>query len=269
MDTLFFWASKLARPLLSPEGLLFLLLFLSWWLIWSGAHKTGRRLIGLIIQLVFIIALLPVGEWLFYPLEARFPPQPLPERVDGIIVLSGSEEAVRSAIWQQSELNGAAERNLAFLQLARRYPEARLVFSGGTGSLVNQEHKGTDVARRLFREQGLDPARVRFERESRNTYENAILSHALIKPQPGETWLLITTGWHMPRAVGVFCQAGWPVTPYAVDHRSQPGRLLRVEVDFADHLNNLNHAFHEWLGLAAYTLTGKTPALLPQRCDIP
>jgi uncharacterized SAM-binding protein YcdF (DUF218 family) len=264
MDSLFFWISKLVWLVLSPDSLLLILLIVAWVLLWRKSYRIAARLLGVVVILLVVIALFPVGEWLLYPLEARFPSNPtLPAHVDGIIVLGGSEDPVRSAIWDQTVIGEAAERDLAFLALARRYPEARLVFTGGSGSMARQGYKGADVARRLYEEQGLDLARVTFERESRNTHENATLTKALVRPLPGQTWILITTAWHMPRSYGIFAKAGWPTLPYPVDHWTDPSHLWQVDVDLAGHLRVLTYGVREWIGLTAYFVTGKTAAWLP------
>ena len=264
MGSLFFWISKLVWLVLSPDSLLLILLIVAWAMVRRGAYRSARRLLGLVVVVLIAIALLPVGEWVFYPLERRFPANPkLPDRVDGIIVLGGSEDAVRSAIWNQVEMGDAAERGLAFIMLARRYPNARLVYTGGSGSIVQQGYKGSDVMKRLCEEQGLDLSRITFERLSRNTYENATYSKALVQPGPGEQWVLVTSAWHMPRSVGVFSQAGWSTIPYPVDHWTTPGDLLRINLDLAGHLRDLTIGLKEWVGLSAYFITGKTTALFP------
>lgn len=270
MGTLFFWISKLAWLVVAPDSLLLLLLVTAWLALSLGAPRFGKRLLTLVVAACLVIAFLPVGEWLLAPLETRFPTNPkLPAQVDGIIVLGGSENTRLSPLWNQTELGGGVERDLAFMALARRYPEARLVFTGGSGSMLHQETKAADIAARLFEEQGFATARVIFERESRNTFENALFSKKLIMPKPGEKWLLITTAWHMPRSVGIFRKAGWPVIPYPVDHATAPGRLLRLELSFAGHLGGLATGTSEWLGLLAYYLTGKTSALLPAPTPLP
>lgn len=266
MGSLFFWASKLVWAVLSPATLVLLMLAVAWVLLWRGASRWARRLLGLVVLVLAGVGVFPVGEWVLFPLERRFPSNPvLPAQVQGIIVLGGGEDAARSAIWNQVEMGDCAERVLAFLSLARRYPEARLVFAGGSGSLTDQGHKGADVMRRLCGEQGLDLARMTFERLSRNTYENVLYSRALVQPRPGENWVLVTSAWHMPRSVGVFRKVGWLVIPYPVDHWTSPGHLLRMDLDLASHLRDLNVGTKEWMGLLAYAITGKTTAFLPNR----
>ncbi len=265
MHSVFFWISKLAWLLIAPGNLLLLLLLLTWFLLHRGGSlRPAKRLLTAIVAGCLLVAVLPLGEWLLYPLETSFKANaPLPARVDGIVVLSGAENPALSALWKQAELGDGAERDLAFMALARRYPEARLIFTGGSGSLLDQQHKAADVAETLFSEAGMDTARILFERESRNTYENALFSMKIATPKPGENWLLITTAWHMPRSMGIFRRVGWPMLPYPVDHRTAPGHLLHCDLDFIGHLNDLQTALKEWLGLAAYRLTGKTSAFLP------
>jgi uncharacterized SAM-binding protein YcdF (DUF218 family) len=268
MDSVFFWISKLAWKLVSPDVLVLFFILLAWILLWRGAFRVATWLLGSVSAALLILALLPLGEWLLHPLEARFQTNPeLPPEVDGVILLGGSSDPVGSALWKQVQLGASAEREFAFLELAERYPQAKLVFTGGSGRLLaNREFRGADVAKSLFGAQGLDLSRVLFERESRNTYENGVLSKQLANPGSGETWVLITTASHMPRSVGVFCKVGWPVLPYPVDHNTRPGNPLNINLDFAGHLSGLKTAAHEWVGLIAYYLTGKTTALVPDAC---
>lgn len=267
METFFFWLSKLIWLVMAPDSLLLIFLLLAWILLWRGSMRMAKRTLGFVAVVMLLVALFPVGEWLLYPLEKRFPANPtLPIKIDGIIVLGGAGNAEKSSAWNQVELGDGAERFLAAIELARKYPAAKLVFTGGSGSMVSQGRKEADVAMILFKQQGLDIARITFERNSRNTFENAVLSKAMVKPHAAENWVLVTSAFHMPRAIGIFCKAEWPVIPYPVDHQTQPDALFRIDLDLASHLGNLTVGVREWVGLIAYYATGKTTALLPQAC---
>lgn len=100
------------------------------------------------------------------------------------------------------------------------------------------------------------------ERRSRNTYENAVFTKALVAPKPGERWLLVTSAYHMPRSVGLFRRAGFLVEPYPVDWRIGE-RVFAFENVSADGLFRTDIAVREWLGLLAYRLSGRTGELLP------
>ena len=264
MDTLFFWVSKLVWLIISPDSLLVILSVAGFALLYKGIYKAAKAVLGFVVFVMLAIALFPVGEWLLYPLESRFEANPkLPEKVDGVIVLSGAESAYRSSLWHQVELGDAAERDFVFMRLMKAYPDAEHVFTGGTGSMTRQQYKAADVARKLFEELGFDTTKITFETASKNTYENAKYTGELVKPESSEKWILVTTAYHMPRSVGIFEKSGWPVIAYPVDHYTHPDNLLRIHIDFSGNLNVLKHAVKEWVGLTAYYLTGKTTAFIP------
>jgi uncharacterized SAM-binding protein YcdF (DUF218 family) len=263
MDTLFFLASKVIWALISPDSLIVILGLSAWLAVIFKWQKLSRSLLAACVLLLLSIGFFPVGEWLIAPLENRFTANAaLPSEVDGIIVLSGAIYPRQSNIWQQAEVNSAADRLINFLYLARVYPDAQLVFTGGNGSVNEQEFKAAEIARNLFGQLGLAGRAIIYESESRNTVENVKNSKLLITPELGEKWILITSASHMPRSVAVFCQENWPVHPYPVDHHSQKGNLLRLEFSFSDNLSILNIAVKEWVGLLAYRMSGRTDRLL-------
>ncbi|HCY86488.1 MAG TPA: YdcF family protein [Desulfobacteraceae bacterium] len=268
MDTVFFWISKLAWLLIRPDTLLLLAVAAGVICLYAGARRRAGAIFTLVFFCMLIITVVPVGNWLLSPLENRFPTNPeLPETVDGIIVLAGPENGYKSALWDQAEIGEAAERLFYFLKLMKDYPDARFVFTGGSGSLTGQVYKSADVAKRLFDELGIDTTRITFEPDSRNTYENGFYTRKLVKPEPGENWILITTAWHMARSVGIFENLGWQVIPFPVDHRTKPAESnasgFNLTWDFLDNLDGLQTGIKEWVGLGAYYLTGKTSALFP------
>ena len=224
-------------------------------------------MLGTAAVLMTLVAFLPLGKWLVTPLETHFPANPtLPETIDGIILLGGAIDPVNSYIWDQPELGSAADRYTSFIALAHTYPEARLVFTGGSGTIIDQEFREADVALYFLESMGIERKRIEFERDSRNTFENAVNSKALINPTADEQWVLITSAAHMPRSVGIFCKQGWPVIPYPVDHESSPGRQMRIEFVFAGNLGSFNNRVKEWLGLLVYYFTGRTDQILPKGC---
>ncbi|MFC7688961.1 YdcF family protein [Paeniroseomonas aquatica] len=160
-------------------------------------------------------------------------------------------------------LNGAAERMTEPVALLRRHPEAKLVFTGGQGSLVHGGVTEADVAAALWRDLGVPADRLLLEREARNTWENAVLSHRLVQPKPGETWLLVTSASHMPRAAGVFRQAGWDITPWPVDYRTGNTAAVRLDASFPERLREFEWGTREWVGLLSYRLMGRMGAVFP------
>jgi uncharacterized SAM-binding protein YcdF (DUF218 family) len=222
-----------------------------------GRRALGRRLLLAAAVLLIVLGLLPTAWLLMTPLEQRFSIPADPGRVDGIIVLAGAESAALSKLYGQPQLDAAADRLTMFLMLARRFPDARLVHSGDT---VRESQSA--VARELLLGAGIDPARIVFETKSRNTCGSPRATLELVRPEPAERWLLVTSAYHMPRSVACFRAAGWDVTPYPTDFRRGPSPFFFSSV--TDNLEEVDYAAHEWVGLLYYRLRGFTNELFPR-----
>lgn len=254
-----FLFSKLLWPVVQPLGLLLLLVLCASALSWTRWWALGRRLVTAAAVLAVVFGILPTGTLMLRPLESRFPPPAALARVDGIIVLGGSINPQDSVASRQPALTDGAERLTQAAVLAREYPHALVVFTGGSGLLFDQTSKEAPVAAALLRDLGVEPGRIILEDLSRDTFENAVLTRDLVQPQEGEHWLLITSAFHMPRAIGVFAAAGWQVIPYPVDYRA----VAPTGLGLGGPLEAARLALHEWLGLVVYWLTGRTNELFP------
>jgi uncharacterized SAM-binding protein YcdF (DUF218 family) len=255
-----FILSKVLWIVVNPGNLLVLLLVAGVVLQRGRTASVGRWLVGLAAVIGLAIVLLPIGEWLSLPLEERFAvPREPPAKVDGIIVLGGAVALERSELHGQPTLNESADRMLTFVRLARRYPNARLLFTGGNGALFPDARSEAEYARLFFADFAPDLTGIDYEGKSRNTHENAAMSFRQMAPRPGETWILITSAIHMPRAVGCFRRAGWQVVPWPVDYRTGDPHHFGL----AASLGSIDGAVKEWLGLLAYRIEGYTDALLP------
>lgn len=263
MDTILHILSKTFWFAARPGTFALILACIGLALVWRG-RRWGRwpLLAGLGVYVAVIAT--PVAPWVVMPLEDRFErPREPPARVDGVVVLGGAVDQNLTEARGIPSLNGAAERMTEFVVLARRYPEARLVFSGGQGSLVHGGLTEADVARRLFGALGVPEARVIYEDKARNTWENAVFTHRLADPKPGETWLLVTSASHMPRSVGAFRRAGWQVVPWPVNYRTGHGFAALYDAPFPERLQMFESGLREWLGLLVYRLLGRSDALFP------
>lgn len=264
MDSIFFWASKLIWFVLSPDLVLVFFTLSTCMLLGFKAYKKALILLCTVSAFMILITVVPVGHFLLSPLDKRFAiPATLPEKIDGILMLAGCEDIINTAGWNQVEVGDGTERYLAFMHLVRAHPNAKAVFTGGTGELTSRHLKSTLVAEKLLKEQGFDISKIIFESESRNTYENGLLTQKLVKPSEGETWILITSAYHMPRSMGVFSKLGWKVIPYPVDHKTAPDLRFKLSLNFSGNLILLQSALKEWTGLAAYFVTGKTDRFFP------
>ncbi len=260
---MFFVLSKIFWFLAAPLHLG--LICIGWGLWRSRQGRGGRGWTGFGLGFLALLAFAPLSAALLRPLEDRFPvlgyDMPPP---DGIIVLGGAVDERIALARGQVALNEAAERMTAGAALARAFPAAKLVFSGGSGALIANSAPEAEVARKLWRQLGVPESQMTFEDKSRNTYENALFTQKLVHPQAGERWLLVTSAWHMPRAIGIFRALGMKPIAFPVDFRTYgTAEDWRPPGDGALALRNGETALREWVGLIAYRLTGKTDAILP------
>lgn len=261
---MFFILSKVFWLAMAPSSVLVGALIVGCVLARLG-YRPGWRLVAAATTALGICGLLPLGTLMLRPLEDRFSVPDLDGlQPSGIIVLGGAIDQVVGPARGQLTVPNAATRLIQGATLARRFPQARLLYTGGSNALIEQVTGEAEEAKRLWVELGIDPARIITEDRSRNTFENAQFSRDLLHPGQGDRWLLVTSAYHMPRSVGLFRAAGVPVIPFPVDYQTtgnwrdfQPNRTISAG------LATFDFAAREWIGLLAYRLSGKTAQVLP------
>jgi len=258
---MFFIVAKLFSAVASPSHFGMILLLVATVLLFTRWRRAARWL--LLPVAVGMLSLMGPVQWLAQPLENLFPPRPTLCRIDGIILLGGGEEPKLSRDRGQPLLESRAGKYFEALDLLRRFPEAKLIVAAGSGSWDPDGTHETDVAAGLFAQAGVAPDRIILESRSRDTFENFQNALALVSPQPGQHWVLLTGAIHMPRAVAIARQVGFPVIAWPTDYLTRPAGLI-LSGDFGRGLAIADNAFHEWVGLAVYRLTGRTSALLPR-----
>ena len=262
---MFFYLSKIFWLFAHPLNLTGILLFVGLVLLFAQWTRLAATAFMMAFLVVALSTWTSLGALMLHPLEDRFArPDPAPERVDGIIVLGGGFEGAVNLARGGYELNASGDRFVEAAVLARQYPQARVVVTGGTGTMVLEGEGDGETAPRLLTALGVEQGRLVLENESRNTDENARFTRAMVNPQPGQTWLLVTSAFHMPRSVLLFEKAGFEVVPWPADYRTAGDEHPGLAQDNAiDSLQNTAIAIREWIGLVAYRLTGRTDRLLP------
>jgi uncharacterized SAM-binding protein YcdF (DUF218 family) len=248
----FFPVSKALEFLAAPSHILL-------WLVVGAAaalllgHIHAARVLGVLAAALFVlIGVAPLGSALTRPLEDRYPRRSLPGQVTGIVTLGGGLGVSTLLTRGAPGTSPSLDRVVSAYELARRHPEARIVFSGGWG-----RYSDAIGARDDFLRMGLDPARLILEGRSRNTYENLAFTQALVRPRPGETWVLATSAIQLPRAMAVARRVGWPMIPWATDYRTDTRPFWYGGwFGIGENLRLADDAAHEWIGLAAYGATG-------------
>jgi uncharacterized SAM-binding protein YcdF (DUF218 family) len=197
-------------------------------------------------------------------LEQRFPrPSALPDRIDGILVLGGAVDPRLSLSYGETVFGSSVARVLAGVALARRHPEAKLALIGGEGDFLPVGFAESRATSSFVVEEGIPAARIVLEEQSRSTHENAVYAKDLIRPKPTEKWILVTSAYHMPRAMACFRAVDWQVIAYPVDFRVDPRTGLRANFNLLEGLSAATVAGKEWAGLVGYRLLGWTGDLFP------
>lgn len=260
---MFFILSK-AAALLLPSNDLILLGLVGVAMMATRFKRAGRWMAVASLLLLAAAGFLPIGHLLLHQLESRFPPwDPTRGAPDGIIVLGGDISPRMSLDYGDPVISGEGGRVIALAKLARAYPNARVVYTGGDASLFGKQYPESEFLNPLLDAFGVPRERLIAESRSRNTAENAAFSKELVQPKPGERWLLVTTAWHMPRAVGCFRQVGFDVEAYPVGWQTRRHFRFAVMDRVGNGLERLDAGVHEWAGLLTYWLSGRTSELLP------
>jgi uncharacterized SAM-binding protein YcdF (DUF218 family) len=261
----FFFLSKTLGTMLLPINFLIGVGVLGAILLPTRRAVLGRRLLATSVLLLGLCGFSPIGRLLVLPLEERFPPWDASRGApDGIVVLGGGIAPDLSAAHGRPILDRSGDRIVAVAELARQYPNARIVYSGGNANLFGDDSaKEADYALSMLEDLGVAKTRLTAERLSRNTVENAEFVKTVANPKPGERWLLVTSAFHMPRSIGLFRRAGFAVEAYPVDWRASRSKAFSFSPVAINGLERTDVAVREWIGLTAYWLTGKTDRLLP------
>lgn len=260
---MFFVASKIFWLLVQPLSLILLLVLIAFALVWGGRRKLALSALGVAAVFALLVGYTSFGYLLIQPLEDRFAVSATPpEKVDNILLLGGATFARPSTAREITELNQSGDRLVTTLWLAQRYPEAKLVLSGGGGFMMGETESEAETMRRFFTSFGIPSERLILEGESRNTDENAALTRDLVSGD-GAT-ILVTSAFHMPRSVGIFEKQGVVVIPWPTDFRSSGDQRFSIELSNPNqNLEIATVAIREWIGLVAYNLTGRTSTLFP------
>lgn len=264
---MFYFVSKLFFAIARPVHFLFLLMLIALGLQLTRWSRAGLWLLnGAVVALIFL-AMSPAAFWVTIPLETRFPRiDHVDQPPDGIIILGGAgEPELQNGRPELVSLNDAAERLTEIPRLARLYPNAKILFTGGPAGRGDGNLSEAEGARKLFIEWGISPDRIILEDKSLTTWENAVFSKEIVKPQPGTRWLLITSAFHTPRSVGVFRKVGWPgIIPYPTDYRApDPAFGTKWRSIGSDNLELLELSVKEYFGLVGYWLGGRSSSIYP------
>lgn len=261
---MFFTVSKIFWLFAAPLNAIWLLVvgalvIRRWKKTWSN------KILITAASLFAIFGFLPIGYNMTVFLERQYDrPQIMPDEVDGIIVLGGSFNSYLSEKTGYVAANSNISRIVDFMALSRKYPEAKKVFSGGSGHILQPTRKEADDAQDFLTMAGFGDADIIYERQSRNTYENALYSKELLKPKAGEKWIVITSAFHIPRTMAIFKQLDWDIIPYPSDPKTDKQyQFIPKPFSAVGNFFLLGKSIREFIGVGVYYMTGKSALFFP------
>ncbi len=251
---MFFILSKILYFLIVPFWWIILLFI---WMLISKSEKTKKRL-RIAILSIFIVFTNP---FIYRSLVLLWQPAPVEISAEkkyevGILLggLAGYDKNYRGYF------GSAADRFIQTANLYHRGIIRKIIISGGTGSLLQNEPSESWFLRTAFLENGIPDSAIIVEPKSRNTYENAIYSKKIIDSlQAKLPYVIITSAMHMPRSASVFKKAGYGFIPFPCDYRVVPQKFSidNYILPNAGLLNEWSFFIKEVVGLYVYKLTGK------------
>jgi uncharacterized SAM-binding protein YcdF (DUF218 family) len=252
---MFFYLSKTLTFLIDPFFITVLLLLF----LWLRSRSSLRvRLITLALILFIITAAIPrFADQTMHFLERLEPSSHLSDRYDAVIVLTGMVDLTLSTE-AAIEFNDAVERILVGIGAVRNGWAENLIISGGESALHPRHRSEATLLKEFAQRWGVDEKRIIIDPTSRNTYENAVNTKALIKEAGWHRLLLVTSAFHMYRARGCFRAVDLDVDVLPVDFRAR-----QEAADFRDYLPTSHALFlssrvlHEMIGIAVYRLLGR------------
>jgi uncharacterized SAM-binding protein YcdF (DUF218 family) len=266
-DTAFFWIGKIVWGIASPSHFAVLLLLGSFFI-----HRFMLRTIlrSVAIFILTVAFFLPVGDWALVPLEQCTEQQSLPMNVDGVIVLGGAVNLPVTDARESVVFNNSADRMMTFLKLMKIYPKAQFVYAGGSSSIKHPDFHEADYIKRFLGDMGIDTSKMVFEGYSRSTFEDAVATQSVYGKTAKQSWLIVTSAYHMPRALSLFQKRGASsetrFSPYAADYKTSGKFAFDFNVDLLGNLGKLDIAAHEYVGLIVNRLMNRSDAFMP--CSI-
>lgn len=254
-----FYLSKIIWLIFNPFNIFIFLTIISLIFYFLYLKKLSIIIFLTNFTCLLTISIFPIGNYLIYKLEKEYHSkiQP-PQNLHGILILGGATNPLLFKDHEEISFNDAAERLIEAFHLIKKYKNIKVIMTGGSGLINETEIGHADVAKIFFNKMDLDTSKIIFENKSRNTNENIILSKKIAKPNNDEKWLIITSAFHMKRAILIGQKNNWEFIPYAVDFKSRSKFNFKPSIYLWSNLSSFQLASHEWIGLVSYFLMQRT-----------
>ena len=254
-----FFLSKILWNFFNPKNLILFIFLFGIFMRWIKFIKFSNLMFIISFLLFFLTAILPTGSYMIYLLEKNYHNKnEFPENIKGIIILGGATNPYLSEIYNQITVNESAERLIESSYLIKKYPNAKIYFAGGSGSLNFPKLSHAVVAKKFYENFNIDTDKIIFDYTSRNTYENILFAKQKFNPKKSENWIIITSAFHLTRSINIAEKLNWRLIPYPTDYRLPKKFEWNFSIDFIGNLSDFQFASHEWIGLIAYYIMGRS-----------
>ncbi len=245
------YLNKLLPVFVLPLGIVCLLLLFAVW-------RKKRWPVVTAVMILYTASTPFVGERLIGWLESRYPAVPVAEveAADAVVVLGGilGPQAESGFMVNWSDPVERFEAGVALLQAGKA---GRLVFTGARLPWEGRRNSEGDDLKQLAVARGVPADKILVTTEINNTAGEARAVAAMMREHHWHRVVLVTTGWHMPRAARLFRSAGVDFAAFPVDFRADhhyPVSLLSF-LPKAEALDETETAMRECYGIAYYALT--------------
>ena len=230
-----FMLKKIISVALMPLSIGLIIMIIA--LLFFGLNRAniGKKLLKLSIFWLVLISWAPFAHLMLKPLESAYPKlEKIPDNIEYILLLGGDRD---KRAWEA-------------LRLYHKIPKVKIITSGYS---LHDKLSDANKTAQLLIESGIPREKILMQEEAKTTFEEAVWMKKRVGDKP---FILITAGYHMPRAYGLFKKAGLNPIPAPADF-SRPQEYGFFSMLQSVHLRDTEHAWHEYFGLLVYKLQGK------------
>ena len=230
-----FMLKKIVSVAVMPLSLGVITIIIALLLLMFNQVKTGKKLLKISIFWIVLISWAPFANLMLKPLESAYPKlEKIPDNIEYILLLGGDRD----------------KRAWEVLRLYHKIPNVKIITSGFS---LHDKLSDANKTAQLLMDSGIPSDKILMQEEAKTTFEEALWMKKRVGDKP---FILITAAYHMPRAYGLFKKAGLnPIAAPADFNRPEEYGFFSMLQSV--HLQNTEHAWHEYLGLFIYKIQGK------------
>jgi uncharacterized SAM-binding protein YcdF (DUF218 family) len=252
---MFFIISKLLAFIIAP--IVWVTALLIWTLLTKDIRRKRKLLIITFCVFYFFSNSFILDEFFRAYEMPAVKESELPGKYDAAIVLGGM--VAYDHVLVRIQFDRAIDRLMQAITLYKEGKVRKIFLSGGSGSILEKDILEGFLLKDYLIKLGIPDTSIVVEGHSKNTRENALFSKPILDSlNKNGRYLLITSAFHMPRAMRCFQKVGINVTPYSVDRYSGPRKFVfdHCFIPATGALDGWNVLFHEWIGLITYKMAG-------------